>query len=211
MSISDIIDVRIFGVPERIDWIKKKKEILDLPDENIIMDYEHVGCAPTAKRAWLKKTDKPFTMVLSDDAELVNGFMGYCERVVKAHPKNIISLFPFQFIRPVPGSRIPTCSPYVLTKTLSGCGIIMRTEWVEPCIRSWPPDAKGDDSNIQRWAEKQHIKILTTLPALIQHIGDVSVCDPTRSLGRTPYFDMNPANVNWDSTYVTNWANIITD
>ena len=203
------IDVRIFGVPERMDWIEKNKAILNLPDENIFIDYDHIGCAPTAKRTWLKKTDKPYTMVLADDAELCDGFMSYCERAVKAHPRSIISLFPFQFTKPVPGSKLPTKSPYVLTKTLSGCGIIMRTEWVEPCIDSWHPDAKGDDTSIQAWATKQRIKILTTLPALIQHIGDVSVCDPTRVLGRTPYFDKNPVNVDWDSKYVTSWTNII--
>ncbi len=203
------IDIRIFGVPERQNWIDKNKSILNLPDENIFMDYEHIGCAPTAKRAWLKKTDKPFVMVLSDDVELCDNFLSYCERIVKSHPHSIISLFPYQFIRPVPESRLPTQSPYVLTTTLSGCGIIMRNEWVEPCIDSWPSGAKGDDTNIQMWAKKNRIHILTTLPATIQHIGDISVCDPTRSLGRTPYFNKNPANVNWDSGYVTSWTNII--
>ena len=203
------IDVRIFGVPERQDWIDKNREILELPDENIFMDFEHLGCAPTAKRAWLKKTDKPFVMVLSDDAELCKDFLSYCEKVVKAHPKKIISLFPFQFIRPVPGSRLPKESPYVLTNKLSGCGIIMKTEYVRPCIDSWPPDAKGDDTNIQAWAERHRIKIITTLPALIQHIGDVSVCDPTRSLGRTPYYYEDPSYMDWDSKYVTSWTNII--
>ena len=205
------IDVRVFGVPERMGWIEEKKSILNLPDENIFIDYNHVGCAPMARLAWLKETDKPFTMVLSDDAELCNNFMSYCERVARAHPRAIISLFPFQFVKPVPGSKLPTKSPYVLTKTLSGCGIMMRTEYVKPCIYSWHPDAKGDDTSIQAWAEKQRIKILTTLPALIQHVGDVSVCDPTRVLGRTPYFDKNPTNVDWDSKYVTSWTNIIDD
>lgn len=203
------IDIRIFGVPERNDWIEKNKSILGLPDENIFIDYKHIGCAPTAKRAWLKKTDKPYTMVLADDAELCDGFESYCECVIKAQPDKIISLFPFQFIHPVPGSKLPTKSPYVLTKTLSGCGIIMRTEWVEPCIDSWHPDARGDDTSIQAWAEKRKIKIITTLPALIQHIGDVSVCDPTRVLGRTPYFKKSPVGVDWNSKYVTSWTNII--
>ena len=203
------IDVRIFGVPERTEWIEKNKKILGLLDENIIMDYEHVGCAPTAKRAWLKKTDKPFTMVLADDAEPCDNFLDYCERIVRAHPKYIISLFPFQFIKPVPGCRLPERSPYVLTNKLSGCGIIMRTEWVEPCIASWRRDAVGDDTSIQAWAEKNRIRILTTLPATIQHIGDVSVCDPTRVLGRTPYFEKNPSGINWDSDYITSWTNII--
>ena len=208
---SSSIDIRIFGVPERQEWIDRNKRILNVPEENIIMDYEHYGCAPTARRAWLKKTDKPFTMVLSDDAELCDDFISYCERIVKAHPKKIISLFPFQFIKPVPGSRLPAPSesPYVLAKTLSGLGIIMRTEWVEPCIDSWPPYAKGDDTNIQAWAERNRIKILTTLPALIQHIGDVSVCDPSRSLGRTPYFAKDPSGFDWDSKYVRSWTNII--
>lgn len=203
------IDVRIIGVPERQEWVDKNQAILGLPDENIFMDYTHMGCIHNARRAWLKPTDKPFVMVLADDAELCDNFMSYCERVVKAHPKKIISLFPFQFMRPVPGSRLPKDSPYVSTNNLSGCGIIMCTEYVQPCVDSWHPTAKGDDKSIQVWAEKHRIKMITTLPALIQHIGEVSVVDPSRSLGRTPYFDKNPCNMDWDSKYVTAWTNII--
>ena len=44
------IDIRIFGVTERMEWIDKNKSILGLPDENIFIDYKHIGCAPTAKR-----------------------------------------------------------------------------------------------------------------------------------------------------------------
>ena len=196
-------------MPERINWIQNNKTILDLPDNSIFIDYNHAGCVPTSKNAWSKDTDKPFIMVMSDDVELCNGFISYCKRIVNAHPDKIISLFPIQFTRPVPGSRLPKISPYILTNKISGCGIIMRTEWVKPCINSWPPDAKDDDSSIHVWAVKNRIEVLTTLPSLIQHIGDVSTIDTNRHLGKTPYFSKNPNNMDWDSKFITSWTNII--
>lgn len=203
------IDIRIFGVQSRMPCIKKNKQILNVPDENIFIDEQHLGCVHTAKRAWMKTSDKPYIMVLQDDVELCEDFIAFCTKILRAHPDKIISLFPLQFVNPVAGSKLPTKSPYVLTNTLSGCGIIMKTEYVLPCVKSWPVDAVGDDTSIQSWAIKNNIPIITTLPSLIQHIGDVSVFDSSRSLGRTPYYNSHPAEANWDSDYITAWTNII--
>jgi len=206
------ISVRIFGVPERMDCIKKNQKILSVSDDHIFIDYDHDGVIPTAKRTWSKETDKEFTMVLQDDIDLCDNFLSYCNRIVRAHPNEIIALFPVQFVRRVPESRLPKKSPYISTNTLSGCGVIMRTEYVSPCLNRWTDDnALGDDTNIQRWARENSVGVLTTIPSLIQHIGDVSVFLPGRVIGRTKYFEKDPKNVDWDNGYVTPWTNIIED
>lgn len=202
-----LIDVRIFGVPERMECIRLNQEILGVPDERIFIDETHEGCVKTAKRAWLAETDKPYTMVLQDDVELCDGFLSVCRRMIQAHPDVVFSLFPMEFNNWRKGG-LPKESPYIAARYMSGQGILMKTEWVRPCVDSWDRHILGDDVNIQRWAENTGKTILTTVPCTLQHIGDVSVFDPTRSLGRSPYFQKDVSDVDWESDYITPWTNI---
>ena len=208
-KLTDLVSIRIFGVPERMDWIVENQTKLRLPDENVFIDYEHEGCVPSARKAWLKETNKPFTMVLTDDVELCDDFQ-YCARaIVTTHPDDIISLFPIQFMHACDTHFIQGGSPYIATNMLSGCGIIMRTDYVRPCLDSWDPEINGDDVNIRMWAEKNKIGIITTIPATIQHIGDKSVHDASRSIGRTDFYSKTPLHANWYDGYVTSWTNVV--
>jgi len=204
-----VLDYRIFGVPERMEWIERNKEILGLPPDRIILDPEHEGCLATARRAWSVPARGTHVVVLSDDVELCVGFTDYSTRIARAHPDEIISLFPIQFSDRRSVSRYPRRSPYVETKSLSGAGIMMKAEYVEPCLAFWREERTGDDTNIQAWAKTQGIQILTTLPAILDHIGLVSVHDPTRTLGGTAFFDRHPGWANWDDPYVTPWTNVV--
>ena len=206
---SDKISVRIMGVPERIENIRKNQAILEIPDEQIFIDEDHAGVMFNARRAWLFPTDAPFTMVLQDDVELCDNFMSYCERIVNVHPHEVIGFVSSRFFKPVAGSRLPTKSPYVMVRDISGQGIMMPTEYVRPCIDTWMDERNGDDINIIRWAERNGVTMLTTIPSLIRHIGRESVFDPSRDVGDTKYFDMNPEHANWDCGYVTPVHNII--
>ena len=209
MSIINNISVRVFGVPERIDNIKTIQRMLSLDDSHIFIDYEHKGCLWNAKRAWKLKTDKPFVMVLQDDVELCDNFLYYCNIITGLHPTKIISLFPLQFRYSHDVSKIPTVSPYISTSVLSGCGIIMKSDWVEDCISSWSNDIKGDDTNIQKWADSVGIPILTTIPAILQHKDYDSVFNSERKLGGTVFYSKNPTGVNWRNGYVNCWTNVI--
>ena len=84
----------------------------------------------------------------------------------------------------------------------------MKTEYVKPCLESWSEEL-GDDTNINRWASKNGIGVLTTLPATIQHIGDDSMHDKSRSIGRTDFYQKNPLSANWYDGYVMSWTNIV--
>ena len=203
------VDIRIIGVPERMDNIMQTKELLNVKDENIFIDEYHLGLLQNAGKAWLKPTDATHVMVLQDDIILCNSFLYYCEKIVSMFGELIISLFPIQFINRKVVGRLPIQSPYILTNELSGCGIIMKREYIYPCVLSWSDELYGDDVNIQAWAKRNLIGIITTIPSLIQHIGIQSVFDNSRSIGSFWDFREDPSEVDWDNKYVTNWANII--
>lgn len=205
---SALIDVRIFGVPERMSCILENQKRLNVPDDRIFIDERREGCLATARRAWTAPTDRPYTLVLQDDVELCDDFLAVCERMAAAHPDALFSLFPMCFNHWRKGN-IPTVSPYISVRDISGQGILMRTDYAAPCIAAWNPKIKGDDVNIQRWAENNDIQKLTTIPCTMQHIGDVSVFDPSRSLGRSPYYRRDMSDVDWESTFITPWTNIV--
>ena len=209
-GISDLIDIRIFAVPERKEWAERNQKLLKIPDDHMIWDKEHIGVIPTAKKAWLIETKKPFVMVMNDDAEICKDFIKYCEKIITLHPDHIISLFPFQFRTRRQVRNKARRSPYIATTEVMGLGVIMKKEYIKTCLDSW--DEKfGDYVNITRWAIANEIPILTTLPSIIQHIGDDSIQDPLRTIGRTDFFDPDPVNENWDDGFVTAWSNVVLD
>lgn len=201
--------IRIFGVPERIDCIRENQKRLGIPDELVFIDEEHEGCIPTAKRAWSYPTDKEYVMVLQDDIELCDNFLKYVNMMIDAQPDAIISCFHLGITRRASVNRIPTVSPYVGVKDVSGQAIIMKSEYVQPCIEAWKDEIKGDDTNITAWANENNIRIITTLPMTVQHLGIKSVFDPSRSLGMSEFYDKNPVDAAWDNGYVTNVTNIL--
>lgn len=203
-----LFDARIMGVPSRIDNINLNKARLHIPDEKIIIDYDCEGCVATAKKAWSLPTDKAYVLVLQDDAELCDNFVHYCNLILRAQSEAIISLFPIQFMTQYSVSRMPQ-TPYVRTNATSGVGTIMPTAWIEPCIASWIEALKGDDTNINVWAEANNKTIITTIPAIIQHIGVHSVYNPSRSIGSTEFYRKDASPYEWNNTYVTNYTNIL--
>lgn len=203
------VSIRIFGVPERMECIRKNQKRLCIPDELVFIDENHEGCVPTAKKAWSYPTDKEFVLVLQDDVELCDNFLKYLNTIVEVQPDAIISLFSFQLARRASVNRVPSVSPYVEIRQVTAQGLIMPTAYIQPCLESWKEGIDGDDTNITEWAKENGIRMLTTLPATIQHIGIKSVFDPARSLGMSEFYDKNPADVAWDNSFITNIDNII--
>ena len=210
----DNISVRIFGVPSRMECIRENQRRLKVPDELIFIDENKEGCVQTARRAWSYPTDKEFTLVLQDDIELCDDFASVCKRIVKTHPDKIISLFQIHCMSrtAIRGNMKDMRSPYVSMRAdrISGQGIIMRTEWVKPCLESWEPEKiKGDDVNIGLWAKANGITALTTIPSTIQHLGQISVFDKSRSIGMTEFYKKSAAKADWENSYVTASTNLI--
>lgn len=198
------IDVHIYGVHVRDSMIHNTKCKLGLPD-----DYVHYDDRPnggfmiyTAKKAWLAPIDDGVThrVALADDVEVCCGFMDICKQIAETHPRHIISFFPYEFMSRNPEiERLDT--PYFKAHILSGCGIMMPVEYIKPCfdfIREKFNDECPDDFAIQTWAQDAGIPILTTVPALLQHIGDESIANKGCFIRRTVYYDEYP-EANWNS------------
>lgn len=202
-----LIDVRIFTVPEREEMARKNQEILGLDDDHIILDKNHDGALATAKKAWSMKTDAPFVMVMNDDVELCKDFMKYCEKIITLHPDDVVSLFSYKLRKRKQVRQRARRTPYVRTDEVMGQAVIMKSEYVSQCLAYWSDDL-SDDANIGRWANDHQIPILTTLPCIVQHIGDDSVIDPERKIGRSDFYNPDPKDENWDDAYVTAFSNV---
>lgn len=193
----------MYGIESRksnIDYIAKK---LSIPEENIFFDDRPNGgdALYTAKKAYLSNHgDATHVIFLQDDIEVCNKFTNICSTIIETHPDKIVSLFPFQFqARTERLDSITT--PYIATHYLSACGVIMPVEYIKSCfdyIKIVYNDDVADDTGIASWAYSKRIDIITTIPAILQHIGDVSALDENRPIRRTVYYDPNP---------VADWSN----
>lgn len=201
------IDIQVYGMHERDNMIQNLKEKLSLSDDHIFYDDRPNGglCIYTAKKAWLASVPKEVThrVALADDTDVCNGFHDIATQIAQAHPKAIISFLPYEFM-----SRNPEIedldTPYFKAHVLWGAAIMMPIEYLKPCfdwIKEQFDDEIADDDGIERWARSQGIEILTTVPAIVQHIGDDSLLDPGRVVRRTVYYSENP-EANWTSTKV---------
>lgn len=204
------IDIQLFGVHQRDEMIANLAEKLRLDTSQIHYDDRPNGghCFYTAKKAWLAPLAEGVThrLVCSDDIEVCNNFLEIAEQIAEAHPKSVTSFFPFEFMERNP--EIEQCeTPYFLCHIVSGCAIMMPVEYIEGYC-NYADNNFGenadDDRTLQTWAEKSRIQILTTIPSLIQHIGDVSILNPTCKTRRTVYFEQNP-EANWQSKKIANW------
>lgn len=201
------IDIHIFGVHSREEMIRATAQKLSLSE-----DHVHYGDRPnggsvmyTAKKAWLAEIPDGVThrVVLADDTQVCNGFSEICTQMANAHYDDIISLFPFEYMYRQPGlDRLLT--PYVATDTLSGAGIIMPVKCIKPCfdwIDNHYPNAKEDDYHIQLWAIANGVRMLTTIPATLQHIGDDSIFNPQAPIRRTDWYEQNPV-ADWGCSMI---------
>ena len=87
---------------------------------------------------------------------------------------------------------------------LSACGIIMPIEYIQPCfnyIKQRYNDTCDDDYGIRDWAIHNGVQIITTIPALVQHLGDDSIANKGSPIRRTVYYKQNP-KANWASQKV---------
>lgn len=195
--------VKIYGVESRRTCIDSIVEKLSIPEDCIFIDDRPNGgdVMYTAKKAWLSDHgDATHALILQDDIEVCDGFLDICKTIIDTHPDKIVSLFPFQFLRK--DERLNNIStPYVATFGLSGQGIIMPVEYIKPCfdyIKIVYNDDVADDTGIASWAFSTRTDIITTIPAILQHIGDISALDENRPIRRTVYYDPNP---------VADWTN----
>ena len=193
-----MLDTHIYGVHARDEMIRATANKLNLDTNYIHYDDRPNGgwMIYTAKKAWTAPIPKGIThrVALADDVEVCDGFTEICTTIAQTHPESIISFFPYEFMER--NEQIENMdTPYWIAHVLSGCAIMMPVQYIQPCfdfIRSKFNDECPDDAGIQAWADTAGVQILTTIPALIQHIGDESIANKGCFIRRTVYFDRQP-------------------
>ena len=192
------VDVHVYGVHERDDMISATISKLNLSKDCVHYDDRPGGglMMYTAKKAWLSSVGEGVThrVALADDVEVCDGFLDICNEIAEAHPKSIISFFPYEFMKKNPEiENLDT--PYLKAHILSGCAIMMPVEYIEPCfayVKKRFNDICADDEGNQAWADANGVEILTTIPSIIQHIGDDSIANKGCFIRRTVYYDKDP-------------------
>lgn len=205
-----MISYKIYGHPSRIDMIHRLQSDLGIADADVYLDDRNKRgrCIYTAKKAWLAPfvEGETYRVALPDDAYPCNGFKDIIERMVKAHPDDIISLFPHDYQNILPIGFEMERTPYIEVCIMTCCGIVMPVKYIKPCFDwIWEiyHDDIEDDKAIQAWAKAHGVRCITTIPSTVQHIGDESIVTPGVRIRRTKYFskDVDPT-VDWDCTRV---------
>ncbi len=197
-----MVDIKVYGVHSRDENIMKIKQSIGLKDDDIFYDDRPNGglALYTAKKAWFAPIPDNVThrLVLPDDVEVCNDFWNLCEKITSMHPDAIFSLYP-----PMSEKKLRmknTHTPYMKANGLAGIGVIMPVKYIDECfdfIKRTFNDEIEDDYAMDRFAVSRKIPVLTTVPALLQHIGDDSILTPGIMIRRTVYYDPNP-QADWD-------------
>lgn len=205
-----MIGIRVTAVEARRSMAEHLQEKLNLPDSHIIYDDRPGGgnAMYTVKKAWRDPLEEGEThrVVLNEDVEVCNGFRSICEQIAIAQPDCCMVLFTTAlnghsydaFIRDLK-------TPYVDHGVgLFGCAIMLPVKYIEECF-SWiesncDPDI-WDNAGILSWLRHKGLPIRTTMPLLVQHIGDDSLVDPSLPVRRSERFAMDP-KADWTCTEV---------
>lgn len=200
-------DVHIYGVHARGSMISTTIEKLGLDESCVHYDDRPDGglVLYTAKKAWLVSIPEGIThrIALADDTYVCDGFLDIAHKIAAAHPDAIISFFPHEFMQRNPDIE-GMDTPYFNAHFLFGAAIMMPVKYLDSCFRYIEDqfhDEIADDDGIYMWAKMAGVQILTTIPAIVQHIGDDSILDPGRAILRTVYFEEHPV-ADWDNRKV---------
>ena len=201
------LDIHIYGVHARDNMIAATATKLGLESDYIHYDDRPNGglMMYTAKKAWLAPVPNGVThrIALADDVEVCDGFIDIAKEIALAHPRSIVSFFPYDFMARNPAIE-GLDTPYLISHILSGCAIMMPVEYIETCfayVKHRYNDVCADDEGIQAWAKDAGVQIITTIPALVQHIGDESIANKGCFIRRTVYYEEKPV-ANWETKKV---------
>lgn len=190
----------IIGVRERIENIKLLCKDLSVNDSNVFYDDNSEGPLMSVIRGLKEfKNKDSHILILQDDACLCNNFLQKCDIIINTHPTKVIGLFPYDFLDKKI-NPIQSDSPYYGLKILSGVGIIFPTIYADKFIEycSVYGDCWMDDLTLRNFCLCNQIKMIQTIPALVQHIGDKSILNERERIRRTEYF-YNGETINWSS------------
>lgn len=196
-----MIDIRIMAHPSRAENVAKIREALNLPEDAIswaVMDGSSSPMA-TARMAWNAPIPDGCThrIVIQDDAEICNGFLCIAEKAAAKHPDEIVTFFHM--------GELPDGERYQEYMLSVGVALMLPVKLIAKffhyidndihryCAKELLPDLlKADTSCMRSWARNRHIRCVTTVPTLVQHIGDESLVGINRRRVATDYTKKPP-------------------
>ena len=205
-----MVDIKIVGVHERDAMITAMNKELQLPDADIVYDTREGGgyAFPILKQAWLAPYAEGEThrVVLNDDLEVCEGFREICEQIAVAHPDCIVSFFTTYFNSGYCDEEIAALqTPYVThDRGIFGCAIMMPKDVAIECMEYTDqnfPDIKFESHAFHQFALERGIPVISTIPCLVQHLGDDSLVDKMLPIRRTTRFVKQP-EADWSCSDV---------
>ena len=195
-----MVEIRIRTCPARAEKAENLRNELELPETSVFTDDRENGGNPLYM--WFKMTENipaeaTHICLLDDDVEVSTGFKQIVEQMVQAHSQCAFSLFTTDLNSSYfDGFLEKTETPYVTCSKLFGCAVILPVSILEECF-NWIQEncnleTAHDGHAVQEYLEQKGIQILTTIPGVVQHDGDVSLYDPGLPIRRTARFEKNP-------------------
>lgn len=178
-----LVDVRIMAHPSRADNVYRMLKSLGLTDDIIIWDdREGVDDAMyTARKAWEFPIPEGCThrLVLQDDAELCEDFLQIAEMAAARHADKVVSFMhegsieqPERYKRQVFSVGVALMMPYSMVKQFLDF-VDNRLEWYTgPLYRNI---LRHDTTCMRYWMANTGVVCVTTVPSVVQHIGDESL------------------------------------
>ena len=205
-----MVGIKIVGVHERDAMITAMNNELRLPDADIVYDTREGGgyAFPILKQAWLAPYAEGEThrVVLNDDLEVCEGFHEICEQIAAAHPYCIVSFFSTYYNSSYCDEEIAALqTPYVThDRGIFGCAIMMPKDVAIECMSYTDehyPGIKFESHAFHQFALERGIPVISTLPCLVQHLGDDSLVDKHLPIRRTERFVKHP-EADWSCSDV---------
>lgn len=211
-----MVEIRIRTCPARAEKADKLRKELGLPETSVFTDDRQNGGNPFYM--WKKMTENipaeaTHICLLDDDVEASSGFKTIVEQMVQAHPGCAFSLFTTDLNSSYfDGFLEKTETPYVTCSKLFGCAVILPVSILEECF-NWIGtncnlETAHDGHAVQEYLEQKGIQILTTIPGVVQHDGDVSLYDPGLPIRRTARFEKNP-DADWTAEGIAECPSLV--
>lgn len=190
--------IPLIACRERQAYIDELVKMVRIDD--IFYDDEHRGPLGNTIRALEsdKCNDCDYIMMLQDDCIPCNNLVEICSQIVDAHPDNVIALFPWDFLKNTPSQ---SDTPFYEADIVSGLGLILPQKYHKDYLKfARTSPSYFEDSTMKMFCEKFEIKMIQTIPALVQHRQGKSILTPKleNEFRITKYFTKNP---------VADWSN----
>lgn len=199
-------DIKIMASPKRRDFVEEMVERLHLDiTKDVFFDdrTNPSGAMYTARRTWQLPFEDGVThrCVLQDDVLTGKDFEQIIQRLVNTYPDEVFSLFCSRTAL----ADISKDGNYV---EIGGCGVwgqgvIMPRLHIQPMfdwVDSINPDYPHDDTAIGEYAKTHGLRVLTTVPNLIQHNCPTASLLGYNNKNKTSkvYYPGNVHSINWE-------------